>query len=120
MLKPVVVLAAVLAAAPVAFSAPSPTIGTKLAGRVATLTGDHFPVHGCPKAVVLRWKRASDATVTTHALGTARLSRPQGTFTFVWHVPAAVHGALYVYVDDNCVAKGLQQTYETYYSFTAP
>ena len=59
-------------------------------------------------------------TPEQHTLGTAKLARPQGTFTLVWHIPPTVHGPLYVFVDDNCVVKGAQQAYESYYSFTAP
>ena len=119
-------MAVALLAAPAAlaatspFAAASPQIGIKLSGRVATLTGKSFPVKGCPKAVSFKWKHAGNGVTVTHAIGTAKLIRPRGTFTFVWHIPASVHGPLYVLVDDNCVVKGLQQSYETYYSFTAP
>jgi hypothetical protein len=118
--KPVAIVAAALVAAPLACAAAVPTIGTKLAGRVATLIGKSFPVTGCPKAVSLHWKHAGNDVTVAHALGSAKLIRPHGTFAFVWRIPASLHGPVYVYVDDNCVVKGQQQAYETYYSFTAP
>jgi hypothetical protein len=118
--KPVAIVAAAVVAAPLALAAVQPTIGTKLAGRVATLTGSNFPVTGCPKAVAFHWKHAGNNVTVTHVLGTAKLERPHGTFAFTWRIPASVHGPVYVYVDDNCLVKGVQQAYETYYSFTAP
>ena len=120
MLRSLTVVAAFFLGGPVALAAAPPAIGTKITGRVATLTGVHFPVKGCPKTVAFSWKSASETSTVKHTLGTAKLARPQGTFTLVWHIPPTVHGPLYVFVDDNCVVKGAQQAYESYYSFTAP
>ena len=120
MTKLVALIAALLVVASAAPAAASPQFGIKVAGRVVTLTGTGFPVKSCPKAVVLKWKHAGNSVIVSHSLGTAKLVRPHGTFTFVWHVPPSVHGPLYVVVDDNCTVKGLQQSYETYTSFTAP